>query len=131
MSSTPSIGAGRSQDEVTVDSAREVTDVLTVLEDEECRSILAETSESAYSVNELAEECDIPLSTAYRKVDRLADAGLIEEQIRLSTSGKHTSEYRLAVHDIQISIGGDAGIELSLVSPNTEEVSGRMLAGAD
>ena len=131
MSSTPSIGTGRSQKELTIDSAGEVTEVLTVLEDEECRSILAETSESPYSVNELAEECDIPLSTAYRKVDRLADAGLIEEQIRLSTSGKHTSEYRLAVNDIQISIGSDAGIELSLVSPNTEEVSGRMLAGAD
>lgn len=129
MSSTPSIGTGRR--EWTIDDSGEVTDILTVLEDEECRSILAETSQGTYSVNELAEACDIPLSTAYRKVDRLADAGMIEEQIRLSTSGKHTSEYRLAVSDIQIAIGGETGIELSLESAGTEDVSGPILAGAD
>lgn len=131
MSGTPSIGAGRSRRELTIEDPGDVTEILTVLEDEESRSILAETSERAYSVNELAEECDIPLSTAYRKVDRLADSGMIEEQIRLSTSGKHTSEYRLAVSDIQIAIGGETGIELSLESAGTEDVSGPILAGAD
>lgn len=85
----------------------DVEDLLGALEDADCRALLEATGEEALSAGELGERCDIPSSTVYRKVEQLTEAGLLEERLRVSRSGKHTREYRRRVDQISLSI--DAG----------------------
>jgi len=109
----------------------DVEPLLEALQDGDCRAILQATSGKSLSANELSETCDLPLSTTYRKVDILTEAGLLEEEIRLSTSGKHTSEYRLCVEDIHLTLGAENGVELELSRREEVESAASMLAGAD
>lgn len=88
--------------------------VLDALEDPACRTILEATGEDARSAGELSEVCELPLSTVYRKLELLTDAGLLAESIRIRRSGKHTSEYRRAVDEVHVTMGANGGIELSL-----------------
>lgn len=109
----------------------EINQVLDALEDKDCRDILEVTTEEALSASELSEVCGLPLSTTYRKLEKLTETGLLDERVRLSTSGKHTSEYAVDVSDIQFSIDAEHGVSL-LVSEREESEAGlSVLAGAD
>jgi response regulator of citrate/malate metabolism len=133
MSQTP---ASQPRQHRGADATREVRDqstvdsVLSVLEDENCRSILEVTSAETLSAQEIADKCDIALSTTYRKVEKLTEAGILNEQIRLSTSGKHTSEYTVKVEDITVSIDKDSGVQITLGSALTDKPQSAP-AGAD
>jgi len=110
-----------------------VGDLLAALEDEDCRALLQAADGDAMSASELSDACDLPLSTTYRKVDTLAEVGLLEEQIRLCSSGKHTSEYVLRIESVRLSLAGD-GIDLQMSHrDDTEEpeLPNPVLAGAD
>lgn len=78
--------------------------VLSALEDPDCRALLEATADRALTAGELTERCDIPRSTTYRKLERLSEAGLLEERVRLSADGKHASEYRRTFDDVTISL---------------------------
>ena len=110
-----------------------IDDMLTALEDRDCRAILQATSEEPLSASELSEACDLPLSTAYRKVDKLTDAGLLEEGIRLCRSGKHTSEYSLGIDQIQLHVDAEDGVSLQITPLDAADVEspGSLVAGAD
>lgn len=103
----------------TVSAGGEGRRLLEALDDEACRTILQATGDDARSAAELSEACDIPLSTAYRKLELLEETGLVVEGIRIRRSGKHTSEYRRAVEEICVSVGADDGIELTLEPAST------------
>jgi len=91
--------------------------VLAALDDDACRSILEATAETALTATELSEECDIPMSTAYRKVEMLTEADLVAEQVRINTSGKHATEYRKNFDDVLVSVA-DGGVEVELTKPD-------------
>ncbi|MFB6220471.1 MAG: helix-turn-helix domain-containing protein [Halolamina sp.] len=99
--------------EETVRAEGEITELLAVLDDEDCRAVLKATGDEPLSAGELADVCDIPSSTVYRKVERLVDAGLLQEGVRIRASGKHTSEYSRCVERVALSID-DAGTELQV-----------------
>ena len=83
---------------------------LTALNDPDCRELLAATAEEARTASS-SRPARFP-STAYRKIDLLTDAGLLEEGVRLSTDGKHASEYRRAVEEITVSVSSSDGVEI-------------------
>mgnify|MGYP000521750502 CR=1 FL=1 len=97
----------------SVRTEHELDELLSVLEDTDCRAVLEATGEEALSAKEISEHCSIPSSTVYRKVDRLTDAGLLEESLRIHRSGKHTSEYSRCVDGVALSIG-DSGTEVRM-----------------
>ncbi|MEF8820945.1 MAG: helix-turn-helix domain-containing protein [Halovenus sp.] len=116
MSSTPSSTApADSQHETGRAAEVDVATLLGALEDDDCRAILEATSEQALSTSELCEQCDLSTSSAYRKVDELTEVGLLEESVRLRPAKAHTSEYRLAVSKLEISLDGGQ-LELSVTS---------------
>lgn len=104
----------RLTDETTVDDEAEVQTVLDALHDDDCRAVLDATTEEALSANELSSACGLSLSTTYRKLDVLTEAGLLEERTRIHPDGKHASEYRRAVEDVVVSAGVDGGFELTI-----------------
>jgi len=110
--------------------AERVEAVLGALEDADCRAILEAASDEALTAGELSERLGLAQSTAYRKLETLTDAGLLDEQIRLSRSGKHTSEYSRAVDGIELSMHAD-GIELVISHCQSASAQTPMLAGAD
>lgn len=119
----------RTESERTVTETSQVEAVFGALEDADCREILAATSDESLTANEVSEQCDLALSTAYRKLELLTDAGLLDEQLRLARSGKHTSEYARSIDDIHVSIEGD--ISLAITDRESEEPTAAILASAD
>lgn len=108
------IGRATLADRTTVDATAAGQPLLTALEDPGCRSILDATGEAARTASELGEACELPLSTVYRKLDRLGEAGLLEERIRIRRSGKHTSEYRRCIDAVHLDLDADDGVELTV-----------------
>ncbi|WP_290818868.1 helix-turn-helix domain-containing protein [Halovivax sp.] len=111
-------------DRATIVDDEEVQRVLEVLDDPDCRAILGETGEEPLSAGELADACDVPLSTTYRKLDQLTSAGVLADGLRLCRSGKHTSEYVRRIDDVVVSIDPERGIVLrvALCDPSDRPV---------
>lgn len=78
--------------------------VISALSDSDCREILIATSDESVSVSELIDKCEIASATAYRKVERLVDLSLLDEQIRIRPKGRNCREYRLRVETIHIEM---------------------------
>ena len=91
---------------------RDPSHLLGLLEDPYCRTILEATSTETLTAREIAERGEFPLSTTYRKLDALTDAGLLEEGVQLRDVGRNPSEYVRAVDEVRFSLGEDGGIEL-------------------
>lgn len=100
--------------EEVLDTEGEISETLAVLDDPDCRAVLEATGTESLSAKEIVDHCEIPSSTAYRKIDRLVDIDLLEEQIRVRSSGNHTHEYRRSVDHVDLTIGDD-GAELRVV----------------
>lgn len=66
--------------------------VLAALTDDDCRDIL-EALVEPLSAQEISDICEIPLSTTYRKVNMLAEADLVDEEIDIRRGSKHTKRY--------------------------------------
>lgn len=98
-------------------------DVLAALEDPDCRSLLEATAAEPLTAAELIDRCEIPRSTTYRKIERLTEAGLLEERIRLSADGKHASEYRRTFEDVTISISESDGVTVGLSAETETEAT--------
>jgi DNA-binding transcriptional ArsR family regulator len=103
------------KDVQTIVAESAVQQLLNALDDADCRAILDATDEEALTANEVSEAHDLPLSTTYRKLDLLTEAGLLEERTRIRQSGKHASEYTRAVDDVVISLGprGETEVRVS------------------
>jgi DNA-binding transcriptional ArsR family regulator len=105
-------GRGRPGTHTRVGEAAEL--VLDALDDEDCRRILGATATEPLSAQELADRLDLPRSTAYRKLERLTEAGLVRERTRVRPSGHHTSEYARVVEDVDVHVGPDGGVEVAV-----------------
>lgn len=100
----PTDGGGGSERGESRSRAVDCETVLAALEDPDCRALLEATADEALTAGELIERCGVPRSTTYRKLERLTEAGLLEESIRISPEGKHANEYRRTFDDVTISL---------------------------
>lgn len=121
-----------SRDSTTLEADHSIQDVLDALDDPDCRAILDATGDEALTAGELAEQCDLALSTAYRKVDDLTEAGLLEERTRISMSGSHTSEYARLVEDVHVTMD-DCGLSIAVSKRQSQTPTprGMMPANSD
>lgn len=87
--------------------------ILAALKDEDCRTIIEALTEPR-TASEISETCDIPLSTTYRKVNKLTEAGLLEERIDIKAGGKHTNRYRVSFDRLDITLGEDGTLIVDL-----------------
>ena len=130
--SQSSLAAGMGRDEQraaeprTIEHDGDVRTILEALDDDACRNILEATSEAARTANELSETCNLPLSTAYRKLELLTGTGLLVERTRVSRAGKHASEYVRAVEEVRVPLGTNGEVEVLTIP---EERSGPLASG--
>ena len=89
--------------------------LLSLLSSQSASTIL-EALDEPMTVKEVSHLADVPLSTAYREINRLDEVGLVGETIRLdAVRGKHVSEYVRAFETIEVTVD-DGGIAVRVVS---------------
>ncbi|MXR51957.1 helix-turn-helix domain-containing protein [Halovenus sp. WSH3] len=125
----PHGGPGGERSQLTEEA--EIESLLGTLEDSDCRAIIEATTSEALSASELSDRCDLPLSTTYRKLDQLTEVGVLDERVRLSRSGQHTSEYTLQIESIQLSVDPESGVVLQISDDQPLQSDGSLVAGAD
>ncbi|MDR5656145.1 helix-turn-helix domain-containing protein [Halodesulfurarchaeum sp. HSR-GB] len=87
--------------------------VFAALEDSDCRRII-EHLDDPRTAKELSENCDLPLSTTYRKLDILTEASLLSERTVIQSDGHHTTQYEVAFERVQIGLDEDHDIEVAI-----------------
>ncbi|KDS91671.1 IclR family transcriptional regulator [Halorubrum saccharovorum] len=80
-----------------------VDDVLDALADDDARRIVSALSEPK-TASDISEECDIPLSTTYRKLELLTEASLLSESTDIRRDGQHTTRYSVSFETVTVSL---------------------------
>ncbi|MFC6838516.1 ArsR/SmtB family transcription factor [Halomarina ordinaria] len=91
--------------------------VLDYLGDEVARNVLVACADGTRNVSELAGHCDVSEATIYRRLNRLIEAGLLEERTRIGkgavSGGK---EYRTAVRHVAVDLDAE-GVSVRVDDP--------------
>lgn len=104
------------RDRFAEESAPELQHVLDALDDRVCRTIIRHL-ETPMTASEIADECDVPVSTTYRKLDLLSEASLLAEQTEVRADGHHTTRYRPAFAAMWIALDADREFEVRIARP--------------
>ena len=92
-----------------------------LLEDEYARSILAETSTEALSATELAERCGASSPTIYRRLDRLQELDMIDDEQAIDPDGHHYRRFSARLERVTIELA-DGGYEVTVDRTDTDAV---------
>lgn len=103
-------------EERTRGPSAEADDLLAMLADETTRELLA-ALDRPMSAGELSDACDVPRSTVYRRVDRLAGTPLLDDRVVVRDDGHHTVKYDLAVTGLRVRLTDDATVEVEVDRP--------------
>ncbi|MFC7047002.1 helix-turn-helix domain-containing protein [Halobacteriaceae archaeon GCM10025711] len=98
----------------------DLDEVLDALDDPAARAIIQEARQPM-SAGEIAEACDIPLSTTYRKLELLSDATLLREETELRLSGRHRSQYRVAFERVGVELSKQGTLDLDISRPPADQ----------
>lgn len=88
--------------------------LLDALDDPDCRTILR-ALDRPMTTQELMDACDLSQTTAYRKLDRLDEAGLVEGRIDVRDDGHHTTRYDRAFAGVVIGLTDDDLFEVTVI----------------
>lgn len=86
--------------------------------DGDCRRLLVAATDDPRSASELADASGVALSTAYRKLDRLVDAGLLEQGTRVSTVGRHPTVYTRVTRRVTVTVADDGRLGVDRHAPS-------------
>ena len=87
--------------------------LLEIVSDKYCRSILKAIMEKPKSAMDLTAECQIPISTIYRRIQLLHDAKMLYTSGHISEAGKKFFLYKSKIKEIQTNFNnGEVQIKL-------------------
>ena len=86
-----------------------------VIADLYCREILQATKHAPKSAMEINLDTRIPISTVYRRIQTLCDAGLVTTSGSISEDGKKFFLYKSTIKEISIKYNGSLEI---ILTPN-------------
>jgi DNA-binding transcriptional ArsR family regulator len=87
--------------------------VLELLGDEYARDVLRAVTECPRTGSEIADAADVSKPTAYRRLERLEEAGLVDTTQRLDPNGHHCKQFHAVVEGVDFEFGAD-GVSVSL-----------------
>jgi predicted transcriptional regulator len=88
-------------------------DVFALLHDEYARSLLAATSHEPMTAPALSDDCEMSLSTVYRRLDELESCGLVRSEVVPDSDGDHRKRYEAALDELLVSLD-DGQFDVSL-----------------
>lgn len=95
----------------------ELQSVLDALDDPDCRTIVRRLREPM-TASEVSTECDIPMSTTYRKLDVLSEASLVEERTEIRSDGHHATQYLVAFDAVSVVRTDDGDLTVTVERPD-------------
>jgi len=87
--------------------------VLAALDDDGCQEIIA-VLETPKTVTEIAAATDLPLSTTYRKLDQLTEAGLTTETAGVRQGRHQKSQYVIDFDQITIGLDDEGAFRIDV-----------------
>jgi len=104
------------RDPLSGDDPPDLQSVLDALDDADCRTIIEHLDEPM-TATEVSEECDIPMSTTYRKLDLLTEASLLAEGTEIRPDGHHATRYQLDFETVEIGLTEEQELDVSVDRP--------------
>ncbi len=101
--------------------------VLDALADDAAQRFIRALSEPK-TASELSEECEVPLSTTYRKLEKLADASLLEESTEIRRDGQHTTRYAVGFESITVTVETEPERDLAVAFSRPDRTRDARLA---
>lgn len=98
------------------DAEPDLQPVVDALDDADCRTIIEHLDEPM-TAGEVSEECDIPMSTTYRKLDVLSEAELLAEGVEVRQDGHHATRYRTDFTEVIVSLADDRRLGVRIERP--------------
>jgi predicted transcriptional regulator len=87
----------------------DVQTVFSALTSDDCRRVIR-SLDRPMTAQEVADTCELPRSTAYRKLDDMVEAGLLERR----ESGREAATYALAFDEVVVSVTEDGSRDLDV-----------------
>lgn len=106
------------------EAADDEEDLLELLDDDYARAILTATSAEPMSANELSEAIGASATTIYRRVDRLKEHDLIEEQLRPQPDGNHYKVFAGTLSRVEVTFD-DGEMDLAVETVPEEDPADR------
>ncbi|WP_135303846.1 winged helix-turn-helix domain-containing protein [Haloarcula amylovorans] len=88
-------------------------DVFALLDDEYARSLLAATSHEPMTATALSDQCEMSLSTVYRRLEELEACGLVSAELTPDSDGDHTNVYEAQLDELRVELD-DGGFDVRL-----------------
>ena len=82
-------------------------ELLALFGDEYTCDILTSLEQEPKPARALAEDCGMSRPTVYRRLNRLADAGLVDDRLRVASDGNHRKEFHLVVSAVSFDLSED------------------------
>lgn len=101
-------------EDASEDPETELQALLDALDDRDCRDILR-ALDTPMTAQELMNDCDLSQTTAYRKLELLDRANLIEEDTELRDDGHHTTRYERAFAGVAIGLTGESSFDVTMI----------------
>ncbi len=85
--------------------------LLSLLDDDCARDVLRMTRQEPLPAREIADRLDVSRPTAYRRLNRLQEAGLVDTSLALHPDGHHRQEFRATVSEVLLTFeDGDIAV---------------------
>lgn len=95
--------------------------LLELLGDEYTQRVLAAVTEQPRSGSGVVEATDVSKATAYRRLDDLEAAGLVDSEMVFDPDGYHHEQYYSVVDTIDVSFGDD-GVDVAIETSTSDSV---------
>ncbi|MEF8819179.1 MAG: helix-turn-helix domain-containing protein [Haloferacaceae archaeon] len=86
---------------------------LAALADPDCRRVAA-TLDDPLPAKEVAERCDLPRTTTYRKLELLSDGGLVDERVSVRPDGHHATTYVRDFAGVLVAVDGEGSFRVEV-----------------
>jgi predicted transcriptional regulator len=100
--------------------------------DEHTRAVLEAVTETPRSGRAVAEATDVSKPTAFRRLNRLEDAGLVTTEMVVDADGHHHKEYRSLVQSVSFELDADGlSVDVAVEQPRASATARRAIPADD
>lgn len=89
--------------------------ILSLLSDEYARRILDALSRESLSARELTDRTGASRATVYRRLNRLEEAGVVENTMQVHPEGHHRKQFEVTIDHVDLAFDTD-GVTIEAVS---------------
>ena len=109
---------------IPVEQEEKIQSILEIMADKYSRELLRTTRELPKSAFIISQETGIPISTVYRRIQKLQDAGVVRVSGEINLEGKKHFLYQSKVKSISSKVAGEfINVEI-IPNPPTSQIWG-------